>query len=397
MDDDGRATTDADAAESATSGARPFTAGVGYLGFTSGSRGAPQAIVGSAAGLLHFVTWQCKAFDIGPDDRFGQLTSPGFDVFYRDLLTPLLGGASLCVPGAEQLAGARVLDWLAAARVTRLHAVPSLARYWLRSSNRIRLPDLTTTFFAGEALTDTLVRDWRSVTGSRRRLVNLYGTAEATLAQAWFEVPADCALGTQPVGTPVPGVRLHVRDPEGVPCPPGTTGEIVAESPYLSYGYLTDHGAGAPAGPQLCAPLTRHGTGDRGYLSADGLLHVVGRLDREVKIRGVRVNLDEVGVALTGHPAIDTAVVVTGTDRAGDMRLEVHLTTRARPAPAPYELRRHLAESLLAPMIPTVFHMRTDYPLGLTGKAAPSAFVPHAAAASRTSDPNGPPVKGGTA
>jgi amino acid adenylation domain-containing protein len=366
IDSDGRVSRVA--AEPVSRPPRPYGPGVGYLGFTSGSRGAPRVIVGSARGLLHFLTWQRERFTIGAGDRFGQLTSPGFDVFYRDLLTPLLSGATLCVPGAAQLGGAGVLGWLVRAGVTHLHTVPSLARYWLRAGRRGPAPDLRTTFFAGEPLPGDLVSAWRAATAAGQRVVNLYGTAEATLAQSCYEVPVDCGDDVQPVGRPLPGVRLRVVDAAGQHCEPGTAGEVMAESPYLSYGYLRS------SGTALDAPMAEHRTGDRGFWTASGELRLVGRIDREVKIRGVRVSLDEVAAVLATHPDVDEAVVVTGTDRLGQLILRAHLTTRRAAAPEPAELRSYVGARLPDPMVPVSFEVHAAIRRGPTGKLSAMAF-----------------------
>jgi acyl-coenzyme A synthetase/AMP-(fatty) acid ligase len=163
-------------------------------------------------------------------------------------------------------------------------------------------------------------------------------------------------------------------DERGEPCAPGETGEIVMESPFLSHGYLS-----ADRAP---APLSRYRTGDRGHRPETGLLHVVGRLDREVKIRGVRVNLDEVGAVLSSHPLVDSAVVITGTDPAGGLRLEAHIAMTGGAAPTGRDLRHYLASRLPDQMLPATYHVASQLPLGATGKV--SARVLESRTAQRT-------------
>ncbi|MCC2672605.1 MAG: lgrB, partial [Armatimonadetes bacterium] len=134
-----------------------------YVFFTSGSTGTPKAVLGRRCGLAHFLAWQRETFRVGPGDRVAQLTGLSFDVILRDLLLPLCSGATLCLPREEERSThPRLLEWLRREQVTLLHLVPSLARAWLGSLDApLPLPALRCVFFAGEPLTDQLVRRWR--------------------------------------------------------------------------------------------------------------------------------------------------------------------------------------------------------------------------------------------
>jgi mycobactin peptide synthetase MbtE len=105
-----------------------------YVFFTSGSTGTPKAIIGSLTGLLRFIHWQGREFRVGPGDRVSFLTAVGFDVSLRDILLPLLHGATLAIPESEDAASPQAtVDWLIRSRITHVHAVPSIARLWARS------------------------------------------------------------------------------------------------------------------------------------------------------------------------------------------------------------------------------------------------------------------------
>ena len=164
-----------------------------YLFFTSGTTGVPKGVLGCHKGLSQFLSWQCEAFGLGPSDRSAQLTGLSFDVVLRDVFTPLSCGAALCLPAEEdRLEPARLFRWMERERITMLHTVPSLAHTWLLSvPPGVSLRALRWVFFAGEPLTETLVRRWRKAFPESGEIVNLYGPTETTLAKCYFRVPRE--------------------------------------------------------------------------------------------------------------------------------------------------------------------------------------------------------------
>lgn len=287
-----------------------------YICFTSGSTGEPKGILGRGAGLAHFVRWQRDTFRIGPGDRVGALTSWAFDVALRDVFTPLSGGAALCLPESRSPDAARVLGFLSRRAVTVLHAVPSLARRWLAGQPPDRLPDLRLTFFAGEQLHGELVREWRERIAPRGRVVNLYGPSETTLATFWYEVPPEPSPGPQPVGRPLPGADATLTD----------DGEVVIRTPHRSHGYLTGPDPFRPGPAGSGDPL--YPTGDLGRFDEAGALHLLGRVDDQVKVRGVRLALREVERVLESVPGVVQAGVVDVRDERGEVTLVGHVQVR---------------------------------------------------------------------
>ncbi|WP_406192999.1 non-ribosomal peptide synthetase [Kitasatospora sp. NBC_01560] len=355
-----------------------------YVTFTSGSTGTPRGILGRGAGLAHFVQWQRDTFGIGPGDRVGQLTSWAFDVALRDILTPLVSGAALCLPESRSLDPDRVREFLSRRAVTVLHTVPSLARRWLAAPNAAgRNADgpkptdrgaagpaptgLRLTFFAGEQLHGELVREWRAQLAPRGRVVNLYGPSETTLAKFWYEVPAEPAPGPQPVGRALPGTRAALS--------PG--GEVVIRTPYRSYGYLDGTEAFRPRRPGDPDDLL-HPTGDLGRFDEDGTLHLLGRIDDQVKVRGVRIALREVERVLESVPGVLQAGVVGVRDDRGGLLLVGHVQVGAPgdgadggpAAPVTRDaLRRAVGGRLPAAAVPAVLNLVTDgLPLLPSGK-----------------------------
>ncbi|HEY6146585.1 MAG TPA: AMP-binding protein, partial [Thermoanaerobaculia bacterium] len=215
-----------------------------YVFFTSGTSGVPKAVLGSHKGLSHFLAWQRSAFEVVPGDRCSHLTGISFDVALRDIFLPLTSGASLRVPGrSEESGSSRTLAWIEREEITILHAVPSLAQVWLEERPAgVRLPALRLAFFAGEPLTDSLVRRWRSAFPDSGEIVNLYGPTETTLAKCFFVVPKEPPPGIQPIGRPLPDTQALVLREGLRRCGIGEIGEIVLRTPFASLGYLNAPG-----------------------------------------------------------------------------------------------------------------------------------------------------------
>ena len=331
----------------------------GYVVFTSGTLGEPKGIRGSHRGLGHFLDWQRSTFELGPEPasghRFAQLTGLAFDVVLRDIITPLVSGATLCLPPADlEVASHRLPEWLAEQRITALHTVPSVARAWLAGRDGAPLAEssMRILFLAGEALGDDLVRAVRQLFGGGVAVANLYGPSETSLAKCCFRVGTDPEPGVQPVGRPMPGAQAWIETRSGRRCGIGEPGEIVLRTPYQSHGYLD--GSQGGFGDDL-----RYRTGDRGRLRRDGELDILGRLDDQVKIRGVRVEPEGVAAVLRRHPEVEAAAVVVREDVPGDPRLVAYVVPSAERAPTAGGLQRYVLPNNLA-----VVHLNkneTDY------------------------------------
>ena len=346
-----------------------------YVFFTSGTTGIPKAILGTHAGLAHFLHWQRTTFGIGPGDRVAQLTGLSFDVVLRDLFLPLGSGATLCLPPeGHDLAADRVLPWMERERITLLHTVPALASTWMAG-----VPPGTTlgamrwVFFAGEPLSEKLVREWRGAFAGHTGIVNLYGPTETTLVKCSFEVPDPPLPGIQPVGRALPGAQAWVQNDANQFCGVGEPGDIVIRTPYRTLGYLD-----APGGTPRCFRPNPFGTdsrdlvyftGDRGRLRPDGHLDILGRNDDQAKINGVRVEPAEVNAVLGAHPGIRSSLVLACGDATGATRLVAYLVPRDPGCPpAVGELRRFLARTLPESMVPAAFAVLAAFPLSPNGK-----------------------------
>ena len=281
-----------------------------YIFFTSGTTGKPKGVLGRHKGLSHFLQWQRETFGIGSADRAAQLTALSFDVVLRDILTPLTSGATLCLPDdPEDFGPDRVIDWLERESITMLHAVPSLAQFWLSHASRrdARRHGPRYVFFAGEPLLDTLVRRWRELLPVTGEVVNLYGPTETTLAKCCYRVPAEgMTPGVQPVGQPMPQAQALVLTEGNQLCGIGESGEVLIRTPFRSLGYVNateeNESRFVPNFFRADAADLLYRTGDRGRYRPDGLLELTGRIDNQVKVHGVRIEPEEIEEVLECAP-----------------------------------------------------------------------------------------------
>ncbi|WP_460714761.1 amino acid adenylation domain-containing protein [Lysobacter terrae] len=354
-----------------------------YLYFTSGSTGKPKAILGRIRGLAHFVQWEIEAFALGAGSRVSQLTGAAFDVYLRDVLTPLCCGGTICIPPTPMLLDPLQLShWIERSGVTLIHCVPSLFRLLLRQGLAAAgFPALKFVLLAGEVLPPADANAWIACFGERIRLVNLYGPTETTLAKFCYRLPAYPVAETfVPIGTPIPGAQALLLDEHLAPCTPGTLGEIFIRTPYRSLGYYTDPEATEAAfirNPFSADPNDRlYRTGDLAQQLPDGNFRFAGRKDFQVKIRGNRVELGEIEARLREHPDIGEAAVIAREDRQGEMRLVAYYVLRGgqratgaeAAAISSSHLHRHLADALPAFMVPESYVALDRFPLTPNGK-----------------------------
>jgi amino acid adenylation domain-containing protein len=356
-----------------------------YVVFTSGSTGRPKGILGSHKGLSHFVAWQREAFAVGAGHRVAQLTAFSFDVVLRDFFLPLTSGATLCLPpDTMDAAGSEVLPWLQQEGITHVHAVPTLARIWLRGQRtELTGSALKAVFFAGEPLLERDALAWRRVFGRACAVVNLYGPTETSLAKCFHVVADPPEPGVQPIGRTLPQAATLLLGPGGTRCGLGEMGEIVIRTPFRSLGYL---GEESPTAGFLPNPFSGaagdllYRTGDLGRYRVDGVLEILGRLDEQVKVNGVRIELAEVESALAEHWAVGRCAVAARPGKDGRQELHAWVVPASDRPPEAADLRRHLLRRVPAAMLPSTFVEVTALPLLASGKIDRASLPPPPAA-----------------
>ncbi len=350
----------------------PGADGVACVMYTSGSTGKPKGVLVTHRGIVRLV---CNSGFL--PDRAGRrflLHSPTtFDASHFELWAPLLNGARCAIlvdPAATLLDLERHLHQY---RVDCLWLTSALFNAVLDHRPQM-LGGLRELLIGGEALSVEHVRRARA-THPDLRLFNGYGPTENTTFTCVYEIPANLpnAIRSIPIGRPIGNTRALLRDRHGELVPVGFPGEIVAAGDGVALGYLNPPGGSAecffdePLGLQPGARAYR--TGDLGRWRPDGVLEFLGRIDRQLKIRGHRIEPAEIELRLRAHPAVRECLVETAGE--GDDRLLVAYVVPRDPEKAlPGRLREFLADQLPAYMVPSRWHTLARLPLAPSGKVA---------------------------
>ncbi|MFI9550702.1 amino acid adenylation domain-containing protein [Nonomuraea endophytica] len=364
---------------------------VAYVLHTSGSTGRPKGAAVTHRALTNRIRWMQHAYPLRADDRVLQKTPAGFDVSGWEFWWPLTHGALLVMarPGGHR-DPAYLAEVMRGERVTVVHFVPSMLREFLDGLGTADLPSLRRIVCSGEALPGDLVERARAVLGTVP-IENLYGPTEATIDVTAFE--ADTAA-VVPIGRPIWNTATYVLDSWLRPVPDGVAGELYLGGVQLARGY---HGrAGLSAGHFVACPLDAgqrmYRTGDLVRRRTDGVLEFLGRIDGQVKIRGVRVEPGEVESALRTHPGVRDCAV-RALSRAGGGSYLVAYVVGRDGALDPGVLRAHLGGLLPAAMVPALFVPIDALPRTASGKVDGGALPDPGAPAHGTSRPPSGPAE----
>ncbi|MFD8850743.1 amino acid adenylation domain-containing protein [Streptomyces sp. NPDC059604] len=356
-----------------------------YVLFTSGSTGRPKGVAVPHRALASLMHWSATGLGLRPGDRIAQRTPVAFDAGMWEVFGPLAAGAALVVtPSRANREPAVLAEALRRHRISVLQLVPALLAAHLEARTLGALPELRMVLCGGEALHRPLAEEF-AASCPQARLLNVYGPTECAVDAVWAVADPHEAADTVPIGRPVPGVVAHVLDELGEPAAAMAPGELVLGGPQLALGYhrragdtaarfLPDHLGGRPG-----ARLYR--TGDLVRRLPDGQLEYLGRIDRQVKVRGVRTEPGEIEAVLVRHPAIREAAVVAAPDHDGGMVLHAFLVADERsfpPGGARAALREHAARWLPDTMVPTAFVLEDRLPVLPNGKTDLTALAARA-------------------
>ncbi|GAA2288479.1 hypothetical protein GCM10010145_68400 [Streptomyces ruber] len=361
--------------EAATARARPDS--LAYLIYTSGSTGTPKGVEVEHRSLANRLQWDAETFPLGPGDAVLHHTSLSFDISVWEIFTPLISGATLVV-GAPNLSRDphRLLREMRHSGVSVLACVPSLLDVLLeeRQPALTDVPGLRYVFCGGETLSPELCRRFHAL-GSSAELHNFYGPSECTIdVTSWHCRPQE-TLSPIPVGSPLANVSVHVLDEAGAVVPPGYPGELYVGGAGVARGYRNRPDLTAERfvpDPFTSRPQGRlYRTGDMVRMGRDGVLHFIGRSDGQVKVRGHRIELDEIRCTLERHPEVRTAVV-----RVMNGRIEAHVVPAPASVPTVDGLLRHARSSLPEYMVPAALAVVGSLPTTPNGKIDHAALPP---------------------
>src|SRR6185369_7289118 len=335
-----------------------------YVAFTSGSTGEPKAILGIHAPLTHFSAWHAATFELTRTDRFSLLSGLSHDPLLRDLLVPLALGATVCAPPAASFGDPeKLVAWLKEQRITVMHLTPAFAHLLDLGPGG---EGLRFAFFGGDRLTAADVARVRRLAPAAR-VVSFYGATETPQAMGWFEVTAN-APAIVPLGRGIDSVQLLVRNPRGGWAGIGELGEIAVRTPFLARGYLGDESLTEERFLPDPTPGSRiYRTGDLGRYRSDGCVEPAGRADRQIKIRGFRVEPAEIEAALAEHPGVAEAAVAFTQEQ-----LIAFVVPRG---PFPADLRTSLTRRLPSYMVPAAIVPLDRLPLTPNRKVDRNALL----------------------
>jgi amino acid adenylation domain-containing protein len=373
-----------------------------YVIYTSGSTGRPKGAMNAHCGAVNRIVWMQEAYGLGPEDRVLQKTPASFDVSVWEFFWPLAVGARLVMARPEGHRDPSYLgEVIGAEGITTLHFVPSMLRAffdaaeaagersWPAACGAVRR-----VMASGEELAGDLVARFGACFG-QAELHNLYGPTEAAVDVTCWACrragePAAAPPPRVPIGRPIANLRLHVLEPGGAPAPLGMPGELHIGGVGVGRGYLgrpeltAERFVPDPIGPEPGGRLYR--TGDLARHRGDGAIEFLGRLDHQVKIRGLRIELGEIEQALRDLPEVGAAAVVVREYAAGDRRLIAYVVAAPGADAAPDALRDGLRRTLPEGFLPSLFVALDALPLTPSGKVdrqTLARFVPDAAAGAR--------------
>ncbi|GAA1024890.1 Pls/PosA family non-ribosomal peptide synthetase [Amycolatopsis albidoflavus] len=334
-----------------------------YVIYTSGSTGRPKGVAVSQASICNFIGVVADIYGVRRTDRVYQGMTIAFDFSIEEVWPTWAAGATLVAGpvGADRI-GSGLADFLERRRVTVLYCVPTV----LATVDR-DLPGIRTLLVGGEACPAELVQRWSR---PGRRMLNTYGPTEATVTATWCEL-----LPGRPVtiGRALPSYRIRLLDERRRPVPDGAVGEICIGGPGVALGYLNRPDLTADRfldDPRITGGGRLYRTGDLGRVLPGGEIEYLGRADSEVKIRGHRIDLQEIESVLMEHAEVAVAAVAPHPAAPTEDLVAYLAFTRGghdRDAIVA-RLRESLRRRLPAPMVPGYVDTLAELPMMPSGK-----------------------------
>jgi amino acid adenylation domain-containing protein len=344
-----------------------------YLLFTSGSTGQPKGVMVSHANVLHYVDYVTSGrYGFTSNDRLSQTFDLTFDLSAHDMFVAWQTGACLCCPTQKQ--SVKPGDFINDARLTVWFSVPSTAAFMRRFGvlQPGMYPGLRLSLFCGEALPVDMVRHW-ALAAPNSVIENIYGPMELTIgctAYRWDSAksPDECEQGIVPIGEPFDGMQALIVDEQLREVEQGSDGELLMTGPQVSLGYWQDEAKTRRAFVDIAGKNgTYYRTGDRVRRPAvNKPLVYLGRLDKQIKVLGHRVELGEIEAAIRQLSGLEGVVAIGWpTTESGANRIEVFLETDGFDTKV---LAMQLKEKLPVYMLPRDILVLDRFPLNANGK-----------------------------
>ena len=344
-----------------------------YVIYTSGSTGRAKGVQVPHGALAAYTASCIRRFDLVAADRVLQFASIAFDTAVEEIYPALASGAALVLRDDAMLAAAET--FLDACNRHGITVLDLPTAFWHELTARVSADGLAVparlrlVIIGGEKALAPRAAEWLTAAPAVR-LLNTYGPTEATVVATETEIRADEGFDDVRIGTPVPGAEAYVLDPAMRLLPTGVIGELYLGGSGLARGYLADPALTAdrfvPNPFSAVAGARLYRTGDLVRFDVDGRLLFVGRADRQVKLRGFRIEPSEIEAALVAHADVRDAAVIVREDTPGDQRLVAYVVTASAAQPA--ALRRFLQDRLPEHMIPSAYVPLDELPRNTQGK-----------------------------
>jgi amino acid adenylation domain-containing protein len=350
-----------------------------WILYTSGSTGKPKGVVQTHRNVLHFVRVYTNGLRICADDRLSLLFSCSANGAAHDTFSAILNGASLYPFNVKRDGPVRIAHWLNEYQITLYCSVPTVFRSFLQSIDgnesfhHVRIIKLI-----GEPVSRRDVELYQNYFSKRCLFVNRLGSTETGTIR-WYFIDKETSIDGNivSVGYPVEDNEILLLDDTRAELKADDIGEIAVRSRYLTPGYWQKPELTQKAFLPATGPERIYRTGDIGRMLSDGRLLFLGRKDSQVKIRGHRIEIGEIEMALLNLTMVKAAVVVAQEDlHIGDRRLLAYVVPKESSVPTVTQLRRALGETLPEHMIPSTFVFLDAFPRAPNGKVDRLALPP---------------------
>lgn len=345
---------------------------IAYIIYTSGTTGQPKGALIHHGGLRNRLSWMQAEYSLLPEDKVMQKTPLTFDVSIWELFWPLMTGATMVIAEPNGHMNPEYLySTIGRNQISIMHFVPSMLQLFLELSEKKPMPSLRQVFASGEALPYELKERFFK-RFSNVKLHNLYGPTEASIDVTYW----DCSQQDFderriiPIGYPIANTQIYILDRRLRPVPNGTPGELFIGGLGVAKGYLNrpDLSAERFISSPFISEKILYRTGDLARFLHNGAIEYLGRMDFQVKIRGLRIELGEIDAALLGFDGIRECVTTAEIDNLGAKHLVSYFTLETGFALNSSELIAYLGQKLPSYMIPVRYIVLEKIPLSANGK-----------------------------
>ncbi|EFP96133.1 amino acid adenylation domain-containing protein [Vibrio caribbeanicus] len=354
-----------------------------YIYYTSGSTGKGKAILGNHKGVANYINWLIQEFSIDSSFNIPNLSKTTFDASLKEYWMALCSGATLYIPPLCAKSNMiELMKWLKTNNITTVQNVPSIFRLLSKACKDLGytssdLPNMRHIFLYGEPLYCKDIILWREQLGSDIEIINMFGTTETAILDTFHRVNH---VSEQPedilhVGRPIDHTMVIILNSNNLLCRVGEKGFIYIKSPFMTKGYL-DQDLNRDSFVQN--PLIKdrkdivYKTGDIGRYLEGRVVEVLGRADRQVKVNGVRVELNEVEQALISIEGIGDVAVTSPRNSRGEVEIVCYHTGDLKSD----EIRNELSLIINKELIPSFFIKMDSLPLNNNGKTDRNRLPP---------------------